>query len=141
MIVLDPRFPAPDRTAQTVNRTKSADGVIDIGWCEGVLSDGRPFRAEMWAQDQISMLTFFFGTLGLEALGDGALFALVEKEGLVRPAPKAAPSFSVRKWSDPSGAEFWSVNVVVGTEDETRLAGSVPVSRYAADGPNSVFRR
>jgi hypothetical protein len=27
--------------------TKDEDGVIDIGWCDGVLSDGRAYRAEM----------------------------------------------------------------------------------------------
>jgi hypothetical protein len=39
---------------------KDEDGVIDIGWCEGILLDGRAFRAEMWAQDQISMLRHCF---------------------------------------------------------------------------------
>ena len=65
-IALQPKFPIPDRTKQPVRSTRDEDGVIDIGWCEGVLSDGRAFRAEMWAQDQISMLTLFFSTAGFE---------------------------------------------------------------------------
>ncbi|HEY0302889.1 MAG TPA: hypothetical protein VGC36_16195 [Rhizomicrobium sp.] len=79
MIVLDPRFPAPDRAGLHV-AGRTGEGERDLGWCEGVLFDGRPFRAEMWAQDGISLLTFFFSTLGLEDLSEAALFALVEKE-------------------------------------------------------------
>ncbi len=66
-IAIQPKLPIPDRTKQAIRSTKDQDGVIDIGWCDGVLSDGRAFRAEMWAQDQVSMLTFFFSSIGLEA--------------------------------------------------------------------------
>ena len=59
-IVLQPQFPVPDRSRQPVRILKDENGMIDIGWCEGVLSDGRAFRAEMWAQDQVSSLTIFF---------------------------------------------------------------------------------
>ena len=61
---------------------KDQDGVIDIGWCDGVLSDGRAFRAEMWAQDQVSMLTFFFSTIGLEDMDTETMKRFVEQEGL-----------------------------------------------------------
>jgi len=30
------------------------------GWNEGLMADGLPYRAECWAMDQITMLTFFF---------------------------------------------------------------------------------
>ena len=75
----------PAMTACRLQRfcRKDEDGVIDIGWCEGVLSDGRAFRAEMWAQDQISMLTLFFSTAGLETLEPDAMKRFVEKECLV----------------------------------------------------------
>jgi hypothetical protein len=128
--VLDPRFPVPDRSGQTVSTVKGADGVLDLGWCEGVLADGRPFRAELWAQDQITVLTFFFSVLGLEALSTDAVYTLVETEGLVRRAAGFDPSYQVSRWTDPRGAAFWSVNVTVGTDEETRLADSVAVVRY-----------
>lgn len=56
-IVLQPKYPIPNRSKQTIHFSRDEDGVIDIGWCDGVFSDGPSFRAEMWAQDQISMLT------------------------------------------------------------------------------------
>ena len=40
-IALQPKFPIPDRTSQPVRSMKDEDGMIDIGWCEGVLSDVR----------------------------------------------------------------------------------------------------
>jgi hypothetical protein len=130
--VPDSRFPVPDRSGQTISTVKGEDGVLDLGWCEGVLADGRPFRAELWAQDQITVLTFFFSVLGLETLNADAVYALVETDGLERRAAGFDPSFQVTRWTDPHGAEFWSVNVTVGTDEETRLADSVAVVRYTA---------
>ncbi len=139
--VLNLRFPVPDRSAQTICTVKGEDGPIDLGWCEGALSDGRPFRAELWAQDQITVLTFFFSVLGLETLRPDTLYALMEKEGLVRLADGFGPSYQVSRWTDPSGAAFWSVNVTVGTDEETRLADSVAVVRHGPDARNSNFQK
>ena len=44
-VVLQPRYPLPDRSKQTPLLAKDEDGVIDIGWCDGVLADGRPFAS------------------------------------------------------------------------------------------------
>ena len=140
MPVLNRVYPIPDRSAQKVNLVRSQDGTCDLGWCEGVLADGRAFRAEFWTQDGTSLLTFFFSQIGLEAFGGEALFELVENEGLVRVKPGVRRSFWVLPWKDPHDAVFWSVNVTVGTEDETYLADSVAVVRFAAEGPNTNFR-
>ncbi len=140
MPVLNRAYPIPDRGAQKVNLVRSEDGIRDLGWCEGVLADGRAFRAEFWTQDGISLLTFFFSQIGLEAASGEALFELVNKEGLVRSKPRVRPSFSAVAWTDPHGAVFWSLNVTVGTEDETYLENSVAVVRFAADGLNTNFR-
>ena len=53
-------YPKSNRSNQTQNYVKSEENtVLDIGWNEGILSDGRPYRAECWAEDQVTMLTFF----------------------------------------------------------------------------------
>ncbi len=138
--ILNPTFPVPDRTKQPVNRTKDADGVIDVGWCEGVLSDGRPFRAEIWAQGGISMLTFFFSARGIEGLSADALVERLVAENLLGFRAGARRSTTVRPFND-GAADLWSVNVVVGDEDGTFLAVSPPVFAYSADGrADSVFR-
>ena len=112
-IVLQPQFPVPDRSRQPVRILKDESGMIDIGWCEGVLSDGRAFRAEMWAQDHVSSLTIFFSTLGLEALDPEEICALVEQEGLVSFEAGAESYCASDKYVDNSGQELWSVNIVV----------------------------
>ena len=66
--------PVPDRGNQRLNFAKApGDDTLDIGWAKGTLSDGRPYRAECWCQDQVTMLTIFFSTLGLQAATDADL--------------------------------------------------------------------
>src|SRR5438093_7890164 len=119
-IVLQPQFPVPDRSRQPVRILKDENGMIDIGWCEGVLSDGRAFRAEMWAQDQVSMLTIFFSSLDLEGTDNDSetICHLLEKERLV--SFKEGPRFCTSmKFVDDAGNDVWSANIVVGDENQT----------------------
>lgn len=124
-------YPAPDRSNQRLNFGKTAeDDTLDIGWAEGTLSDGRPYRAECWCQDQVTMLTIFFSTLGLERATDADLEQLLVREKLV--SFKVGNRF-VRgaRFVDPSSHELWSVNVVVGDDEDTFIADSVPLNVYA----------
>ena len=78
-------FPAPDRSNYVRRRQSSPeDGSVDIGWDAGVLSDGRLWRAEAWAESGMTILTFFFSSLGLEQATDADLAAMLTREGLVR---------------------------------------------------------
>lgn len=44
-------FDTPDRSDLVPNfRPTDENDVVDVGWCNGVLSDGRPYRAEYWEQ-------------------------------------------------------------------------------------------
>ena len=160
-IAIQPKFPIPDRSKRPILFTKDRDGVIDIGWCDGVLSDGRAFRAEMWAQDQVSMLTVFFSTIGLEALDVEAMKRFVEQEGLAsyleakgaEPMKRFieqeklvsfrsnCPSYcSAAVFIDDGGNQVWSVNIVVGDEDQTYIDNSVPIFPYSRVGePNTMF--
>lgn len=111
-------YPKPDRSDQTPHPAKTPDDEsIDLGFCEGVLSDGRPYRAEVWAESQITMLTFFFSSIGLEHASDEVLTQLLVDEGLVEFLSDHR-YVSGLKMRDAAGCEMWSVNVVVGDEDE-----------------------
>jgi hypothetical protein len=141
-IVLQPQFPVPDRSRQPVRMLKDENGMIDIGWCEGVLSDGRAFRAEMWAQDQVSSLTIFFSTLGLEALEPDEICSLVAQEGLVSFEEGAESYCASDKYVDNSGQELWSVNIVVGVEQQTFVRDTVPIFGYSGNRePDTLFNR
>ncbi len=141
-IALHPKFPIPDRSKQPVRAAKDEDGVIDIGWCDGALSDGRAFRAEMWAQDQISMLTIFFSALNMDEMDEDAVQEFVQEEGLVSFADNAGPKYcSVAKFADDAGNQLWSVNIVVGDEDQTYISDSIPIFPFSKSGePNTMFQ-
>lgn len=139
-IAIQPKFPIPDRANQPVRVVKDQDGVIDVGWCDGVLSDGRAFRAETWAQDQVTVLTVFFSAIGLAELDQAAMERFIEQERLVSFRAAAAHYCTAALFTDEAGNRFWSVNIVVGDDEETYIADSVPVFPYSRVGePNTMF--
>ena len=139
-IALRPSFASPDRSKQIVHSTKDEDGVIDIGWCDGVLSDGRAYRAEMWAQDQMSMLTIFFSTKGMEEFDAEQIRRLIQLEGLVSFVENGEDHCTALKFTDDAGNEVWSVNVILGDDEKTFLTKSIPIFPYSKIGePNTMF--
>ena len=123
-------YPKPDRSNFQPNLSKTPENdVLDLGWQEGILRDGRPFRGEYWCQDQISMITFFFSTIGLENASQEDLKLLLVSENLIQFKPGRA-RVEARKVVDSSAHEMWSVNVAVGDEDETFVEGGRPFQGY-----------
>ena len=121
-------FPRPDRSDQHRNFTKTADNdAIDIGWCEGQLKDGRPYSAELWAQDQSTCVVVFFSRRNLDGLTDETAANILESDGLVTFRKRLC---SVAPWTDAAGNEMWSVNLVVGDEDESYLADTFAFQPY-----------
>jgi len=124
-------YPKPDRSQHPPNFTKSADNEqVDIGWAEGYLDDGRVIRAECWAQDQVTCITFFLSTISLEELDPDSVVALLEAEGLFRFAGSDRYA-SATKIFDDSGNEMWSVNLVVGDEERTFVDDSLVLTPYS----------
>lgn len=124
--------PKPDRSAYRPNFIKTAENPqLDIGWNEGFLTDGRPYRVECWAEDQVTSLTFFFSTSGLEGLTNPQFAELLEREGLVRYRSGGRRSAYAMPLSDPSGNSLWSVNVVIGDDEETFVDDSVSLRSYS----------
>ncbi|HXQ53513.1 MAG TPA: hypothetical protein VN802_20650 [Stellaceae bacterium] len=139
-IVLQPKYPIPDRSKQTLNLSRDEDGVIDVGWCEGVLSDGRPFRAEMWAQSEISMLTFFFSSAGIEGVNTEEMVRVLESEALFAFRDPAKKNCRAVMLEDDAGSPMWSANIAIGNDDESFLAQAVPIFPYSREGePNTML--
>jgi len=124
-------YPKPDRSGHPPNFRKTDENPSpDIGWAEGVLSDGRPYRAECWAEDGITMLAFFLSARGLEACGEAELAGLLARERLVV-FKEPRRELGVMRFRDSAGNDLWSINVGVGSGDETFIGESVPVQPYA----------
>jgi len=138
-IVIHPRYPVPSRARRSIRFEKDEDGIIDVGWCEGVLADGRVFRGEMWAQDQVSVLTFFFSVDGLEELDAAGVRDIVERERLVT-FPESGPTYcDAAVFVDDAERRLWSVNIVVGDDSATYITGSVPFFGYSRTEANTRF--
>jgi hypothetical protein len=139
-IVLQPKYPIPNRSKQKIHFSRDEDGVIDIGWCDGVFSDGRNFRAEMWAQDQISILTIFFSRVGIDDVDAEAITRVMEAEGLITFRKTGARNCNPVKVNDDAENPIWSVNIMIGNEDESYLESAVPIFPYSRLGePNTMF--
>jgi hypothetical protein len=122
-------YHAPDRSDQIRNLSKAEGDDLDIGWNDGVLSDGRPYRAESWAADQISLLTFFFSTSQIETYTDAQFIKLLEDEGLIEFSSDER-YVAGEIVEDASGNQMWSVNVVIADENNEFTKDSVSLKPY-----------
>ena len=115
------------------------DDQIDCGWGEGVLNDGRPYRAELWAAYQMTHLTFYISTIGLEDATEEELKEYLISKGLVefddekyeKVGGYTGINLSARKIKDPDHNEFWELTITVGDEDGTYLKDSVRLNGYS----------
>ncbi len=153
-VMVDPemQFPSHDRAP---NKTKTDElPFVDIGWNIGVLSNGTPFRVECWAEDNITMLTFFIPVAGAKGadptpfekpLEDEDLISLLcqgsqniyferllEEEGLISFLSEKR-HVSARPFKDYAGVDVWSVNVIVGDEDTLYTDDRVPLRPWKKD--------
>jgi hypothetical protein len=70
---------------------------------------------------------------------DNAMQAFVENERLVSFKGERRYCASA-KWLDDAGIEFWSVNIVVGDDENTFINQSFPIFPYSKQGgPNTMF--
>ena len=55
------KFPAPSRIDYVASPYEpNEDGVMDVGYYNGALSDGRAYRLECWRMDEMLMMTVMF---------------------------------------------------------------------------------
>ena len=112
-------YPKPDRSTFQPNLEKTPENdALDIGWAEGILSDGRPFRMEYWCQDQCSIATFFFSTTGLNFTSQAKVRDFLAREGLVRYRTSAGNATGGRV-TDDAGNKMWSWTVLFAADDDT----------------------
>ena len=132
MNMLEAGYPVSDRSGQVRSRTRTPDNpTVDIGWDSGKLADGRPYVVECWAQDQVTMLTYFFSTRGLETATEDDFRRLLVSEGLLRFTSERR-SVASHPWVDPSGNELWSVNVAVGDDNNAYVEDTHKLRPYGA---------
>ena len=105
------------------------DGVRDIGYATGKLSDGRPYRVECWCMDDLVMATFMLDVKGLETWDRANMMLLAEFEDLVK-CIDDRPRLQAAKTTDDAGNEVWAVNVMLQKDGKIYAELVVDLKRY-----------
>lgn len=99
---------------------KTDSGDVNIGWNIGLLEEKRPWFAECWATDGLTMLTYFVSTSGIEHKTPEQLSSILESAGIVKFVDSDHDNTpAVKVFTDKKGNEFYSINILVGDEENT----------------------
>lgn len=123
------KYPTPDRSYHSKSFQRNEYGEIDIGHNSGVTSDGRPYLAEMWARDSISVVTIFISAMDIEDYSEEDLLKYLELEGLIRFLSDNR-NIGASKFVDSSGNQLWSLNIAIGVDDETYADTGFGIKSY-----------
>jgi len=97
--------------------SKPAEGEKNIGYGEGILSDGSPFKYEFWAVDGISNVTFYISGDDIELLPNEEIIKMFVDDGWLE-YYGVRQSAGIGEFVDSRGNHVLSVNVVIGDESD-----------------------
>ena len=89
--------------------------VCNIGYNEGTLKDGRPYRIEVWSAFEIETATIFISTQDIEDKGVKYLKKLIQDNKII---DIYDDRLDVTKTVDYEENEFFSINIPLVDHDE-----------------------
>ena len=124
------KFEKPDRSEyQPSPYEPNDDGVMDVGYQKGILSDGRPYQLECWRMDEMLMATLIFSDEGLTAYRREDMLCLVMAEEIV--------SFTGSKYFlqyghlvDDAEQSMWAINIMLANAKGTYGQLNIKINRY-----------
>ena len=124
------KFARPDRSDyQPSPFEPNEDGVMDVGYQKGFLSDGRPYHLECWRMDDMLMLTVIFSDMGLAAYGRKDMACLLEAEELVSfTGPKRF--LQCGHLVDDGEQSMWAINTMLANAKGTYGRLLLELNRY-----------
>lgn len=120
-------FPAPNRKNYIpAIYEPDEDGVMDVGYTVGKLTDGRPYRIECWRMDELMMCTIFFSSMGIEYLSKVGMGYFMEIENIIDFKNKKRMLQS-HITTDDGGNAVWAVNVTLANPKgvHAKIVGSL----------------
>ena len=124
------KFPAPCRVDYVPSPYEpDEDGVQDVGYLTGKLSDGRSFRLECWRMDDMLMLTVMFSALCLTGYKREDMPLLLEAEDIVRFTGENRKLQATRT-EDDLGQEVWAINIMLANKKGTYAELVPELNRY-----------
>ena len=103
-------------------------GDINLGWDCGAIGR-RPYFLECWSGDRVTMITFFISTVGIENYTTEEMEKMLTDAGLYA-KKDGYKEASVLRVIDSNDNTFFSVNIVVGLEDEDSIIDGAIVYPY-----------
>ena len=103
---------------------------VNIGWnCDFI--GNRPYFLECWATDGMTMITIFISTIGIEDYTLEDMENLLIDEGKIyTKLPGYITPEMGHKVVDSLDNEFYSINIIVGLEDEPALIEGAPICPF-----------
>ena len=125
------KFTAPCRVDYVPSPYEpNEDGVMDVGYKNGVLSDGRPYRLECWRMDELLMLTVLFSNQGLTGYTRADMPLLLEGEEILRFVGAGKPRLQATQTSDDVGQSMWAINLMLADNRGTYAELAVQLHSY-----------
>lgn len=123
-------FPVPCRVDYVPSPYEpDEDGVQDVGYLTGKLSDGRTYRLECWRMDDMLMLTVMFSDVCLGAYKREDMPLLLETEEIVRFTGETRKLQATRT-EDDRGQAVWAVNLMLANKKGTYAEIVPELNRY-----------
>lgn len=105
------------------------DGVLDIGYYIGSLSDGRKYRLECWQMDDMVMLTIMFSDLGMSAYTKQDMYYLLELEEILEFSTDVKKLQCTRTEDDTQNS-VWAINMMLKNAENTFGRLLITLKRY-----------
>ena len=104
----------PQIVRDTIDFTSDTE-VCNIGFCEGVLEDGRPYRIEAWSSYGVDTITIFLSKIDLDHLSEKELKKYLVDNKLIE---VINDKIYITELEDSNDNEFISINVPLMDHDE-----------------------
>lgn len=124
------KFPVPCRVDYVPSPYEpDEDGVQDVGYYNGRLSDGRAYRLECWRMDDMLMLTVMFSDLCLDGYRREDMPLLLEAEEIVRFTGEGRKLQAART-EDDRDQKVWAINLLLANKKGTYAEIVPELTRY-----------
>lgn len=124
------KYPEPSRKDYVPSPYEpDDDGVLDIGYYTGLLSDGRKYRLECWQMDEMVMATIMFSDQGLTAYNKKDMLLLLELEEIAH-FGGSSKKLQATRTKDDVGSSMWALNMMLKNADDTFASLLITLKRY-----------
>ena len=106
------------------------DGVMDVGYKTGTMSDGRTYRLECWRMDEMLMLTVLFSNEGLSAYSRADMPLLLESEEILHFVGADKPRLQAAQTTDDVGHSMWALNLMLANGQGTYAELTMKLNSY-----------